>query len=358
MNKNRTLVSRRSVLGAAGGTVATLAIVACGEEAANPDELKVQEEIAGKERSGGGQSAELSGGAQYSTTPTDMVGPIGIGQNDERKFIYVVDGNSNMFEFTKDGVLNYWSNGGTTTEEGQFSGPTDITQDRARQLWIADSGNSRIQKMNFYLGSPEGYLPKPDIWGDSTMFDGLEQLRGSGDGVPFMIDKKGTRLRTFDVDKKPVSTLTTEDEGALWKGVCIIPISGETFVLSWAPADKAARLYAAPRKRGTKADIELEKLADLEGCPEPGRMSVDRSENYFVVIPSTDEVHRYGIDGKLITKWGGTGSGPGQFSGATGIQAGVEGVYVADTGNNRVQYFDIDGTFISEWGGAGTGSAS
>jgi DNA-binding beta-propeller fold protein YncE len=80
---------------------------------------------------------------------------------------------------------------------------------------------------------------------------------------------------------------------------------------------------------------------------------VDRKEQYFVVMPEENEIRRFGIDGALQTTWGGEGAGPGEFNGPTGIQAGVIGIYVADTGNNRIQRFDAEGAFVLEWGGEG-----
>ena len=70
-----------------------------------------------------------------------------------------------------------------------------------------------------------------------------------------------------------------------------------------------------------------------------------------------DEICRYEIDGTRGASFSGRGSGDGQLSGTTDLQAGVEGVCVADTGNNHVQQFDPAGNFIAQWGGGGTGKA-
>ena len=49
-------------------------------------------------------------------------------------------------------------------------------------------------------------------------------------------------------------------------------------------------------------------------------------------------------------KWGGEGTGDGQFSHATGIAVDADGsVFVADYENKRVQKFDPAGTFITTW---------
>ena len=47
--------------------------------------------------------------------------------------------------------------------------------------------------------------------------------------------------------------------------------------------------------------------------------------------------------GEFLRKWGGYGSGDGQFSSPIGIAVNGEGiVYVADTFNNRVQVFKVE----------------
>jgi DNA-binding beta-propeller fold protein YncE len=53
----------------------------------------------------------------------------------------------------------------------------------------------------------------------------------------------------------------------------------------------------------------------------------------------------------LVNQWGGSGSAPGNFSGANGIAVDTSGnVYVSDMFNQRVQRFALDGTFRGQWG--------
>ncbi len=64
-----------------------------------------------------------------------------------------------------------------------------------------------------------------------------------------------------------------------------------------------------------------------------------------------------------MAKWGGSGSGPGQFAlmakhgGMMGIAIGPKhNVFITDQGNFRVQVFSQDGTFLSEFGTKGRGN--
>jgi hypothetical protein len=52
----------------------------------------------------------------------------------------------------------------------------------------------------------------------------------------------------------------------------------------------------------------------------------------------------------LVAQWGSSGSGSGQFSGATDLTVDSSGnVYVLDTGNKRVQEFTSGGVYILQW---------
>ncbi|MDI6751318.1 MAG: hypothetical protein QME07_00435 [bacterium] len=53
---------------------------------------------------------------------------------------------------------------------------------------------------------------------------------------------------------------------------------------------------------------------------------------------------------EFAAKWGGYGTGSGQFKSPEGIAIDNQGnLYVADTKNDRIQKFTRDGTFITKW---------
>ncbi|MGE0086444.1 MAG: C13 family peptidase [Desulfococcaceae bacterium] len=88
----------------------------------------------------------------------------------------------------------------------------------------------------------------------------------------------------------------------------------------------------------------------------PKGVSVDKSGNVYVADTDHHCIQKFSPDGTFITKWGGEGSGDGQFDRPYGISADQSGnVYVADTYNHRIQKFSPDGTFITKWGSYGSG---
>ena len=90
---------------------------------------------------------------------------------------------------------------------------------------------------------------------------------------------------------------------------------------------------------------------------EPNDLAFGPSGDVFVVQGhgrGDGRVLRFDKTGKLITSWGGKGTGPGQFDIAHSIVIDARQlVYVADRQNRRVQIFDINGKFVKEWKFAG-----
>jgi sugar lactone lactonase YvrE len=89
----------------------------------------------------------------------------------------------------------------------------------------------------------------------------------------------------------------------------------------------------------------------------PTDVAWDRAGNIYIAdgIGTTNRVAKFDKEGRFITQWGSTGSGPSQFDGVKALAIDAQdNVYVADAGNLRIQVFDSTGTFKSEFGGVGT----
>ncbi|GGJ27841.1 hypothetical protein GCM10011320_38900 [Neoroseomonas lacus] len=63
-------------------------------------------------------------------------------------------------------------------------------------------------------------------------------------------------------------------------------------------------------------------------------------------------VHRFSAEGTPMGRWGGEGTGPGEFSTPHSVWVLRDGrVTVADRENNRVQVFTADGSWLDDWRG-------
>ncbi len=89
------------------------------------------------------------------------------------------------------------------------------------------------------------------------------------------------------------------------------------------------------------------------------KSAVVDSKGYIYMIDDAytySFVHKLSSDGQMVGKWGGHGSGDGQFAAPTGIAIdNSDYVYVAD--NGRIQKFSSDGRFITKWVDLGSESS-
>jgi sugar lactone lactonase YvrE len=184
--------------------------------------------------------------------------------------------------------------GGEGSAGGQFSKPRGITADKSGNIYVADTGNSRVQKF-----SPDGiFIMSFGIPGAGT--GQLKEPNGvavAEDGTVYVVDALNHKLLRYN--------------------------SSGTFDREWSGPETG---FYGPR------DIVL--------SPEGRLYIVDQGRTRIVRFDPTVET---------FSTWGSAGSDPGQFAEPTGIEYGGGLLYVADLGNDRVQAFDLDGNFVRMW---------
>ena len=83
----------------------------------------------------------------------------------------------------------------------------------------------------------------------------------------------------------------------------------------------------------------------------PSGLAFDVNDDLYVADGRNNRVQKFTRDGRYLAGWGTRGPGPGEFDRPWGITVDAEGhVYVADWGNNRVQKFGPEGEFILSFG--------
>ena len=111
-----------------------------------------------------------------------------------------------------------------------------------------------------------------------------------------------------------------------------------------------------PNRQSRVFNTRGEPLATWDDVTLPGGIAVDASGNVYVTDLSRHHVNKYGSDGESLARWGVEGNGEGQLQNPRGVAVDTEGnVYVADAGNHRVQVFTSTGEFLIQWGKRGTG---
>lgn len=113
-----------------------------------------------------------------------------------------------------------------------------------------------------------------------------------------------------------------------------------------------------------KMNLEGEVLLTIgthgqEGEPEDGLLfeptdlTINDQGEVFILVGhgrGTPQLLKYDRHGNFMMKWGGPGTGPGQFDTPHSIVVDDEGlIYVADRQNRRIQIFNDEGDYIKEW---------
>jgi tripartite motif-containing protein 71 len=186
--------------------------------------------------------------------------------------------------------------------------PFSIAFDQQDNMYVADSGNDRIQ-----IFDPAGQFVA--MWGK----------KGSGAGeFNFHRQSEGDAIGGIAIDAQ---------------GNIYVVDTGNHRIQKFNPNGKFLLTWGS------------QGVADGQ-FGDPLFIAVDRQGNVYVDDDYRDGVQKFDSSGKFLLKWGGHGTGDGQFDGPGELTVDAHGnVYVTDFGNNRVEKFDSSGKFLLKWGG-------
>jgi len=189
--------------------------------------------------------------------------------------------------------------------DGQFQDPRGIAVDEAGNVYVADSGNHRIQVFDssgkFLIqwgseGDGPGQFKEP--WGIAV----------DAAGHVYVADTWNHRIQKFDAE----GTLLRQWGGYRATGGAAVGEEG----FFWGPRD----------------------------------IAVDAAGNVYATDTGNKRVQVFDSDAEFLDQWGGFGVEDGQMDEPVGIATDEEGnIYVADTWNQRVQKFDQDLEFVTQW---------
>lgn len=242
--------------------------------------------------------------------------------------VYIADsGNNRIQVFRGDGLfIKSW--GALGSGNGQFNNPHGIAFDN-RFMYVADSGNDRIQKFQLINPCPSGttqiisgvcYVTK---WGTLNTANGPSSFPAdvgiNSSGILYVTDAESNRVQPF------TSTgIAINEWGSLGSG------DGQFDVPFHMTVDSFGYVYVSDF-----SNFRIQKfLLTPNPCPS-GTTQIS-----FQVC--------------LITKWGEHGSADGQFNAPIDVAVSSSHVYVVDIWNNRIQEFFWK-TPVGGTGGAGGG---
>jgi streptogramin lyase len=185
------------------------------------------------------------------------------------------------------------------SKDGQLSHPQGIAIDSAGNIWVTDSGNSRIEKFN----SKGEYLSKFGT-------------QGSGDG-----------------QLEWPTAIAIDSSGNIW-----VTDSGNSRIEKFNSKGE----YLS-KKFGTQGSGD----GQLEW---PTAIAIDSAGNILIADEGNNRIEKFNSKGEYLAKFGTWGEGDGQLAGPTDIAIDTSGnLLVADWGNNRIEKFNSSGEYLAQF---------
>ena len=234
--------------------------------------------------------------------------------------------------------------------DGQFNSPGDVAVDSFGSIYVADTGNHRIQKFN-----SDGVFKYR--WGDvgsgDEQFNSPRDVAVAPDGSVYVADASNL-IQKFTSNGVFVSKWGTygKRDGELSSPRGLAVASDGSVYVADAGNDRIQKF--------TSEGVFVNKWGGVgpgDGqFNSPRDVAVASDGSVYVADAGNHRIQKFTSEGVFVTKWGSPGSGDGQFDRLNGIGLASDGsVYVTDKGNNRIQKFTSEGVFVSKWGTNGAG---
>jgi|GEM_PF-705350 len=284
----------------------------------------------------GGPLNEVSTFGSEGSSEGQLTHPGGIAIDSEGNLWVADTGNDRVEEFDAEG--NYLSElGGPSEEEaweeewgedrstnpGRLKKPAAVAIDSEGNLWVADTGNDRVEEFN-----PEGeYLGEfgEEGSGEGQLLEPIAVAIG-GEGNIWVADAGNKRIEKFGSYGKYLAA-QFETFGLRPNGFALDPEEG-----FWVTFPE----YGCLIKQGVEEQNQI-----LGGsCPggQFAGIAIDPEGNPWVADPSNGSIKQFDREGATqLNVFGEEGSGESQLLEPSAVAVGEEGaIWVADTGNDRI----------------------
>jgi hypothetical protein len=270
---------------------------------------------------------------QYISQTGITASPYGISVTQAK--IYIVNGTfQNIYRYNSSFGFEL-SFGSAGTGDGQFSGPRDVSGDSNGNIYVADTGNNRIQKLNS-SGTYQWKVGGLTSGTGNTEFNAPEGIFWRDNKV-YVSDTGNNRIQVFSDAGVYEKTITSTSTLSAPKGICVC--SNQLVVVD-SGNDRVQRLDTSLGTGQTPSLIFGTSGTGDGQFQDP--VGVCSNEKKITVVDSTrDDVQIFSsVDGSFIRKFGSAGSGNGQFNEPQGICNFLDDrLLVTDRLNNRFQEF-------------------
>jgi DNA-binding beta-propeller fold protein YncE len=289
--------------------------------------------------------------------------------------VYIADtGNNRVQVFDSAGAhIAVWGadggDGSPGTGEGEFNAPAGIGVNSSDQVYVADTGNNRIQ-----IFDTDGTFA--EVWGagggDGTSGSGDKEFNGpygihfDGNDNIYIADKGNDRIQKYTQDGTYLATIDAGGTLSSPTGLAI-DSSGIIYVVE-RDSNRISILDTSTDSSGQITGTWPDDLRDPPGpYPTfnlywPHDIVIDGNGYVFFSVRENNLILRYNPADEVIEKWGAApndyfgspaGSNDAEFSRPSGLSLDGSGnLFVADRDNHRFQKLDYQGGFLAEAGGS------
>jgi DNA-binding beta-propeller fold protein YncE len=324
----------------------------------------------------------------------------GVTIDESRDRVYITDGSGDHVSVFNRAGTSLGVIGSRGDEPGELRAPRQTTVGPDGKLWVAEYGNTRFQAFDPVTWQSTAIFPDPARDAQLGHFSQVLDVDvNETTGRIWTVDANTMRIQEFNPDGS-LSRAWGHRGGDAYgfdypRGLAVDPTSGNVWIanqrghtvlvydpdfnspeldqIGMATVDSSSPGYfrwpedidfnqgVAVISDTTSGKIKLVDAvthAELRSFSRNNEgLAVDPATNrIYVVDPGTDKVYVHDWNtGALLSSFGGTGSGAGQFQypyDAT-IVGGV--LYVTDNQTSFVSAFDLNGTYLGRFGGAGAG---
>ncbi len=268
--------------------------------------------------------------------------------------LYVADTGNHRIQ-KRDATTGMWSvlnthARGPGNSLGEFNGPRAVAIDSSGNVYVADTENNRIQMLDVAAGTPGTWA----TIGDSTQLKHPKGLAVDTAGNVYVADTDNNRVRKLD---KATETWTDYTDFKFPRGVAVDG-SGNVYVADSGANYRIQKLDVTPGASGNWETLTQGSGKNPGQVSSPSSLAIDRDGNLYVADTRNHRVQKRDAATGVWSDWkksdGFSGNGAGEFMEPFGIAVDGNGdVYVADTGNHRIQKLDTDTGSWNEWGQTG-----
>jgi tripartite motif-containing protein 71 len=187
-------------------------------------------------------------------------------------------------------------------EGGQFNDPAGVAVDPKGRIFVADTGNHRVERFDssgVYVGEFGGFGH------DAGRFDRPTALWVDGALAVWVLDQGNARVVKYDLEGRVI---------------------------------------------GVAVDLEADDVRSALGTVEPAGLAADRGGELFLTDAAAERVLAFDPLGAILNTRGGFGQASDRFGRPSGIAVDGRGrLLVADPGNRRVQLLDSFGGFLASF---------